>query len=143
TDPAGKTKVPLFENAKWAAMLTTLRRIRYGAQHLPINTIKFVKKDSAFQFDVSIPRDADIPGAKKEVQMDIKAEQGRSGEDKEQDDPEQVRGGQARAQQQQPPPPRSKILYFEYDLATARLSLLENFQPPRKPRWASVSPDEK
>src|SRR5262249_39386069 len=26
---------------------------------------------------------------------------------------------------------------------TAKVTLLENFQPPRKPRWASISPDEK
>ena len=151
-DPLRKAKAPLFDNAKMAAMLTNLTRIPYDAQHLPINTIKFVKKDSAFQFDVSVPRDADIPGAKKELQIDTKAEQGRSGEDKEQDDPaqvkpeggpEQVRGGQDRAQREQPPPPRNKILYFEYDLATGKLTLLENFQPPRKPRWASISPDEK
>ncbi len=161
-DPARKTKAPLFDNAKMAAMLTTLTRIPYDAQHLPINTIKFVKKDSAFQFDVSVPRDADIPGAKKDVQIDTKAEEGRSVENKEQDDleqdgleqdgleqddpegePQQVRGGQGAAPQRQAPPPRNKILYFEYDLATAKVSLLENFQPPRKPRWASISPDEK
>src|SRR5262249_23861642 len=105
-DPPRKTKAPLFDNAKMAATLTNLTRIPYDAQHLPINTIKFVRKDSAFQFDVSVPRDAEIPGAKKELQIDTRAEQGRSGEDKEQDDPERIRGGQDRAQREQPPPPR-------------------------------------
>src|SRR5207244_6362317 len=38
---------------------------------------------------------------------------------------------------------RTKPLYFEYDLAAGKLTLLEDYQPPRKPRWASVSPDEK
>jgi dipeptidyl-peptidase 4 len=147
-DPLRKTKALLFDNAKMAAMLTNLTRIPYDAQHLPINTLKFIRKDAAFQFDVSVPRDAEIPGSKKELQLDTKAEQGRSGEDKEQDDPEQapaeqIRGGQDRAQREQPPQPRNRILYFEYDLATAKLTLLEDFQPPRKPRWASISPDEK
>jgi dipeptidyl aminopeptidase/acylaminoacyl peptidase len=138
-DPLRKTKAPLFDPARMAAMLTNLTRIPYDAKHLPINSIKFVKRDSAFQFDVSVPRDAVIPGAQKEVQAEIKAEQGKGGGNQEQDDPQQVRGGQ----QQQPPPPRNKMIYFEYELATAKLTLLENFQPPRKPRWASVSPDEK
>jgi dipeptidyl aminopeptidase/acylaminoacyl peptidase len=147
-DPLRKAKTPLFDNAKMAAMLTNLTRIPYDALHLPINTIKFVRKDSAFQFDVSVPRDADIPGAKKELQIDTRAEQGRSGEDKEQEDleqapEEQVMAAQDRAQREQPPQPRNRMLYFEYDPATAKLTLLEDFQPPRKPRWASISPDEK
>ena len=34
--------------------------------------------------------------------------------------------------------------HFEYDLATARLTLLEDYkEEPRPPRWAAMSPDEK
>src|SRR5262249_59240931 len=125
-DPLRKTKAPLFNNAKMASMLTNLTRTPYDAQPLPINSIKFVKKDSAFQFDVSVPRDADIPGANKELQIDTKAEQGRSGENKEQEDPGQihledrledgledgpgqVRGGQEQGKQHKQPPPTNKI----------------------------------
>src|SRR5205085_12053367 len=60
-DPLKKTKTPLFDNAKLAALLTNLTRIPYGAQHLPIQTIKFIKGDTAFQFDANVPRDAEIP----------------------------------------------------------------------------------
>jgi dipeptidyl aminopeptidase/acylaminoacyl peptidase len=134
-DPAKKAKTPMFDNAKMAAMLTGLTRIPYDAQHLPINTIKFIRNDTAFQFDANVPRDADIPGLKKE------------------EPPPTGRGGQGRGDQDQtetqgppgarPPAPRTRPIYFEYEIATARLTLLTDFKPPQKPRWASVSPDEK
>lgn len=134
-DPAKKTKTPLFDNAKMAAMLTGLTRIPYDAQHLPINTIKFIKNDTAFHFDANVPRDADIPGLKRE------------------EPPPTGRGGQGRGDQDQtetqrapgtrPPAPRTRPIYFEYEIAAARLTLLTDFKPPQKPRWASVSPDEK
>src|SRR5271155_5081073 len=38
-DPVKKTKAPVFDNAKMAAMLTAITRIPYDAQHLPIRTI--------------------------------------------------------------------------------------------------------
>jgi hypothetical protein len=37
----------------------------------------------------------------------------------------------------------TRTIYLEYDLATGKLTLLNGFEPPKKPRWASVSPDEK
>ncbi len=127
-DPLRKTRTPLFDPARMAAQLTTLTRIPYDAQHLPINTLRMIKKDSALHFDVSVPRDADIPGLKKE----------------EADKGEQTRAGQ---EPQQPPaaqpPARNRTIYFEYDLATAALKLLPDYQPPKKLRWASISPDEK
>ena len=60
-DPPKKTKTPLFDNAKLAALLTGLTRIPYEAQHLPIATIKFIKNDSTLQFDANVPIDAEIP----------------------------------------------------------------------------------
>ena len=136
-DPAKKSKTLLFDNAKMAALLTTVTRIPYDAQHLPINTIKFIKNDTAFQFDANVPRDADIPGLKPP-------------------EPPPARGGQARGEQNQeqnqnqnqgtpgaPPAPRTRPIYLEYDLTTGKLVLLTDFKPTAKPRWASVSPDEK
>src|SRR5262249_36632095 len=35
-----------------------------------------------------------------------------------------------------------KSVFFEYDLGSAKLTLLPDFKDPKKPRWASVSPDE-
>src|SRR5437867_10242424 len=59
-DPQKKTKAPLFDHAKMAATLTSITREPYDSQHLPFTTVKFVKKDVAFQFDVQVPRDADV-----------------------------------------------------------------------------------
>src|SRR6185436_18000002 len=43
-----------------------------------------------------------------------------------------------------PTPPRNRTLTFEYDLATARLRLNEDYVAPARPaRWASFSPDNK
>jgi dipeptidyl aminopeptidase/acylaminoacyl peptidase len=128
-DPARKSKAPLFDLAKMAAMLTNLTRIPYDAQHLPIRTVKFVKKDAAFQFEVQVPRDTDIPTAKDvpEDQDDQEAQQ-------------QRRQGQAGAGDAES---RTKTLGFEYELATGKLTMLPDYQPPKRLRWASLSPDEK
>lgn len=136
-DPLKKTKAPLFDSAKMAAQLTTLTRIPYDAQHLPFNSVRMIKKDSAFQFDVSVPREADIPGLKKETQAIAGGEQENPVD--ESDDPQQ-RGQQGQGRAAASP---NRTIYFEYDLATAKLTLLPDYQPPKKARWASVSPDGK
>src|SRR5207244_12778842 len=59
-DPVKKSKAPLFDHAKMAATLTSITREPYDAQHLPFTTVKYVRKDAAFEFDVQVPRDADI-----------------------------------------------------------------------------------
>ena len=135
-DPAKKGKTPLFDNAKMAALLSGLTRIPYEAQHLPINTIKFIKNDTAFQFDANVPIDAEIPGVKKYEPPPTRGQQTRGEQDQNQDQQTQ------RASGVQPPPPRTRPIYFEYELATGKLILLTDFKPPQKPRWASVAPDE-
>ncbi len=134
-DPAKKSKTPLFDNAKMAALLTGITRIPYDAQHLPIATIKFIKNDTAFQFDANVPIDAEIPGVKK-YEPPSRGQQTRG----EQDQTQNQQQGAAGAQPQQP---RTRPIYFEYELASGKLTLLPDFKPPQKPRWASVSPDEK
>ncbi len=51
-DPARKTKRPIFDNVKMAAELTLITKDPYDAKHLPIERMKFVKKDRAIQFEV-------------------------------------------------------------------------------------------
>ncbi|HEU4387200.1 MAG TPA: DPP IV N-terminal domain-containing protein, partial [Blastocatellia bacterium] len=133
-DPAKKGKTPLFDNAKMAALLTGITRIPYDAQHLPIATIKFIKNDTAFQFDANVPVDAEIPGVKKYEPPPTRGGQ-RGDQDQNQDQQVQRAPG---AQQ-----PRTRPIYFEYEPASGKLVLLPDFKPPQKPRWASVSPDEK
>lgn len=139
-DPVRKTKNPVFDPAKMAAQLTTLTRIPYDAPHLPINTLHFIKKDTAIRFDISVPGDAEIPGVKKEAQTEAAGGGALPSDDAGEDDSAQVRNGQNRPGANGP---RNRTIYFEYDLATAKVTLLPDFQPQRKTRWAAVSPDEK
>ncbi|MBI4477562.1 MAG: S9 family peptidase, partial [Acidobacteria bacterium] len=127
---------------------------------------------TAFQFDVQVPRDAEIAkpakpittesGGRQEARLPpSRAERasaslaeafggggkpGAAGHDDESTDEPQ---GQQQGQRGQgpggpPPRPRPKTLHFEYELATGNLELLDaDYRAPRKPRWASISPDEK
>ena len=146
-DPVKKSRAPLFDHAKMAASLTSITRIPYDAQHLPFSSVRFVKNDSVFEFEVQVPRDAVIATPPKKA---ITTEQQGSGkgelhDDDMDNDPQQVQQGQrgrgagAGGATQ---PPRTRTLHFEYDMATARVSLIEDYkEEPRLPRWGAVSPD--
>jgi dipeptidyl aminopeptidase/acylaminoacyl peptidase len=123
-DPVKKTKSPVFDPVDLAALLTAQTGIPYDSQHLPFRTIKFVKNDGTIQFDLSVAKDAKIPGEK--ITPD------------EEEDPQQRRGG---ANAAGPAASANKTLTFEYELATGKLALLPE-RPARKPRWASISPDD-
>ncbi len=55
-EPAKKSKAPLFDHAKMAATLTQMIGQPYETAHLPFSTVRFVKKEAAFQFDIPVPR---------------------------------------------------------------------------------------
>ncbi|HTK28520.1 MAG TPA: DPP IV N-terminal domain-containing protein [Vicinamibacterales bacterium] len=136
---AGRSvKAPLFDNAKMAALLASATRVPMDAQHLPIKSIKFVKKDTALLLEVQVPKDAEIPGLKKPVTTTTAQQAARDGD---LDDPQQRRGGAAAADDEDEG--GKKSIGFEYDLATGALALVPDFEPAKKPVWASVSPDEK
>ncbi|MBM3761613.1 MAG: S9 family peptidase [Acidobacteria bacterium] len=134
-DPVKKSKAPLFDHAKMAASLTSLTRIPYDAQHLPIQNARLVKNDAALMFEVSVPSDAEIPGLPKEAAPPPAATSSPSEKDDEEDQPQQRRAVSAGS--------RTRLVYFEYGFATAKLEMLPDYKAPRKPRWASLSPDEK
>jgi dipeptidyl aminopeptidase/acylaminoacyl peptidase len=155
-DPVKKTKAPLFDHAKMAANLTTITRIPYDAQHLPFQSVRFVKKDTAIEFDVTVPGDAVLGTPPKPTTTEQGGAQGRQGQGSGRDepgvdgegqslgsgDPQQQRAGQGSAGAAAARPPRNRTLHFEYELATARLTLLdEDPHEARLPRWASLSPD--
>ena len=141
-DPLRKSRTPLFDNAKLAAQLSMLTNFPYDAQHLPIKNLKLVNKDAALQFDIEVSKDAVIPNETKKqqdteetIQEDTEHQQAqRMGQHQQEN--EQNQGVQAK--------PETRKIYFEYDLATEKLTRLDGFEaPPVKPMWASISPDEK
>ncbi|HJZ67057.1 MAG TPA: DPP IV N-terminal domain-containing protein, partial [Blastocatellia bacterium] len=89
-----------------------------------------------FQFDANVPIDAEIPGVKK-YEPPTRGQQTRGEQDQTQIQQQQGAPGA------QPQQTRTRPIYFEYELASGKLTLLPDFKPPQKPRWASVSPDEK
>ena len=134
-DPVKKSKAPLFDHAKMAANLTSITRQPYDAQHLPFTTIKF-KNDTVFEFDVSVPRDADIVTTKKKATTAAEPD-----EADDADDPQQGRGAGPGAAGRTPP--RNRTLRFEYDVTAQKLTLNEDYVvPAARPRWAALSPDE-
>ena len=128
-DPVKKTRTNVFDPVKLAAELTEATGIPFDSQHLPVTTIRFVKHDSAFQFEIPVPRDAVIPGEKK-----VEVQNTTNNQEPQQQGGRGGRGGGASRTQ--------KTLSFEYELGTAKITLLDP-RPPRKPAWASVSPDGK
>ena len=154
-DPVKKTKAALFDHPKMAAALTTITRIPYDAQHLPFTQVRLIKNDAAFEFEVQVPRDAVIPSSKpKPITTD--QQQGRG-----EGDDDRADGGEVEAPPQQGQrgqggqrgagdggrggaASRTRTLHFEYDMATGKVSLNEDYpEEPRRPTWASFSPDRK
>jgi len=120
-EPAQKTKKPLFDNVKMAAMLTEITKDPYDAKHLPIKEIEFVKKDTAVQFEVKSSLEEE------EEEKDEEMEKQKMEEQDEEEKKEK---------------PEKKSFFFEYELSTGELRLLKDFEkPPEKPDWANISPD--
>jgi dipeptidyl-peptidase-4 len=141
-DPLKKAKTPLWDNAKVAAALSTLTNFPYDAQHLPIKRLKLVEKDTRMRFEVEIRKNAVVPNEpKKEKSQEDIEEQGKEGESKQGE--QQGRATQPAGQPGEKPED-TRTIYFEYDMATAKLTRLDNFEAPtKKPLWAAVSPDGK
>src|SRR5690242_7133541 len=141
-DPLKKSKNPLWDNAKVAVELSRLTNFPYDAQHLPIKRLKLVEKDTKMRFEVEIRKDAVVPNEpKKEKSQEDIEEQGKEGEMKQGEQQSQAGAGAGPAGEK---PEETRTLCFEYDLATGKVTRLDNFEAPKKkPMWASVSPDGK
>jgi len=145
-DPAGKSKSPLWDNAKVAAALSLLTNFPYDAQHLPIKRLKLVDKDMRMRFEVEIRKDGVVPNEpEKKIQNDG-SQQGNESEVQQNEDRQTEQRGQRGQNAGEPAEPReeTRTLVFEYDLATGKLTRLDSAEPIKpRPLWASVSPDEK
>lgn len=125
-DPVRKTKKPIFDNVKMAAMLTRITKDPYDAKHLPIKEFKFIKKESAIQFEVE--------SSQYEEKIEKKIE-----EKKEEIEKEEEKG---KEEEEKDKKPKKKIFGFEYNLATGKLTQIKDYKkPPEKAKWASISPD--
>jgi dipeptidyl aminopeptidase/acylaminoacyl peptidase len=145
-DPIKRSKAPLFDHARMAASLTSITGVPYDAQHLPFSSVRFIRKDTAFEFDVQVPGDAVItrPPRRETTEQAAQGVGRQQPHEPDSVEPQQratQTGGGAAPERQTP---RNRTLHFEYDLATARLTLLEDDpHEARPPRWASFSPDGK
>jgi dipeptidyl aminopeptidase/acylaminoacyl peptidase len=120
-DPARGTKRQIFDNDRIAAELTRITKDPWDGQHLPIRNIRFIS-DNTLEFEVESSQDEEV---EEETQV----------EEQEQEEQQQR---QQRGRQRT----RKKVFYFEYDVGTQTLRLLEDYEAPdRHPGWASVSPD--
>jgi dipeptidyl aminopeptidase/acylaminoacyl peptidase len=144
-DAVKKTKAPLFDPADMAAQLTNIVRIPFDSAHLPLLNVKLIKKDAALQFELSVPKDTKIPGLKEKADTEKKETTTTTTTQTGQ----QQGGGPGGAP---PADPNSRTFRFEYDLATAKVTLVhpdevkakeEKDKEVKWPTWASVSPDEK
>ncbi len=144
-DPLRRSKTPLFDNARVAAQLSTLTNFPYDAQHLPIKNLKLVKKDTALQFDIEVYKDAVIPNEPKKAEDTEETIQEGNEQKQTQQVGQRQQNEQTGASSEKPEAkPETRKIYFEYDLASGKLTRLDGFEaPPVKPMWASISPDEK
>ncbi|MFA9205969.1 MAG: DPP IV N-terminal domain-containing protein [Burkholderiaceae bacterium] len=118
-DPIKNEKKSMFNRDKLAAELTRIIKDPFDGQHLPVDSIKFIKDENWIQFEVKssieINKEEEV---KKNKEEDIKKDA----------KPEKIK----------------KTFYFEYNLLTEQLNELVGFKKPkRKPNWANISPDEK
>lgn len=117
-DPVKGEKKLMFDNAELAAKLTRIVKDPFDAQHLTIDSLRFIKDERWIQFEVKSTEEI-IP------KKDTTAAKGR---------------GAAAAGT--PPARERKTFYFEYNLDNGELIQLNDFKKPkRKPSWANISPD--
>jgi dipeptidyl aminopeptidase/acylaminoacyl peptidase len=144
-DPVKRAKAPLWDNARIAATLSTLTNFPYDAQHLPIRNLKLVEKDTKMRFEVEVRKNAVIPN---EVKKEETKEEETNQENIENQQQQRGQRGQGQRGQQAgaagEAPAENRTIYFEYELATGKLTRLDKYEaPPKKAIWAAISPDEK
>ena len=107
----------MFDNAKLAAELTKIVKDPFDAQHLKIDSLRFVKDENWIQFEVKSTQEIEVKDSTTKKDTTTK-----KADDKPKKD--------------------FKIFYFEYNLNNGQLVELNDFKKPkRNPRWASISPD--
>ena len=115
-DPVKGEKKLLFDNADLAAKITRLIQDPFDAQHLGLDSMRFIKDENWIQFEVKSTKELEKKDTA--IKKDTAAKKGT------------------------PPVKEKKTFYFEYNLLTGELTELADFKKPkRKPVWAAISPD--
>ncbi len=113
-------KKEMFDKTKLAAELTKIIKDPFDAQHLPIDSLKFVKDERTIQFELKSSEE--IEKKDTTTKKDTTAKRATTATT--------------------PPVKEKKTYYFEYNLDNNVLTELTGFKKPkRKPNWASVSPN--
>lgn len=145
-DPAKKTRKAIFDNDKMAAQLTRLTKDPYEAKHLPVKELEFIDKDRAVRFEVeSSQYEEEKPGKKKDQgkkeEIETKDDKKEKDKDIDKNKDKDKEDGEDESKKKKK---KKKKFYFRYDLTTGKLTLLKDYKaPPKKPKWASISPDKK
>jgi dipeptidyl aminopeptidase/acylaminoacyl peptidase len=69
-DPVKNEKKSMFDKDQLAASLTRIIKDPFDAQHLPIDSLKFIKDENWIQFEVKSSIEIDKPGAKKDTKAE-------------------------------------------------------------------------
>ncbi|MEA5258602.1 DPP IV N-terminal domain-containing protein [Arcicella aquatica] len=114
-DPLKAEKKLLFDNEKLAAAITKIVKDPFDAQHLGLDSMRFVRDENWIQFEVKSTQDI-VEKKDSTAKKDAKVVKEK--------------------------PKVKKVFYFEYNLNTTELVELSDFKKPKKkPVWASISPD--
>ena len=117
---------------------------------MPFTQLRFIKNDVAFEFEVTVPRDADIMTLKPKAITTDQQDKDKQELDEQTDEndmagtPQQGQRGQRRwAWRSSRTDARTKTLYSEYDIASGKVTLNEDRAADPRPTWGTVSPDGK
>lgn len=133
-NPVKKTKTELFDNVKIAADMSRLTGDPFDAKHLDIQKLKFIKNETALQWEVKSKL------VEVEEEDKKKKEEEETDKNEEEDDMEKKEDAVKKKKKKGKMVP--KVWHFEYDLSTGLLSLNEDFEDPEKDMdWANIAPD--
>lgn len=119
-DPDRGVQEALFDNVQMAADMSRLTGDPFDARHLYIEDLEFIRNETAIRFAVT-------------SKLVEEAEEEEIGDDQDKEGQKNQKGK---------PKMKPKVWYFEYELDTRELRLLEDYEKPTEDAdWAAVSPD--